>query len=91
MLVKRNNQTDSARQRRPGLGAITFQAIMYVRVSRLRDQTRRPLDDGNKSARGCGQTTTSARTKMGLAKQLSPNLQRAVIAGEDYELTPTTV
>ena len=71
------------------LGAITFQAIMYVRVSRLKDQnptSTSMMETREQEALAQGKQTPHEQTWAPLDR-ISPNLQRAVIAGEDTNFT----
>ena len=71
------------------LGAIAFQAIMYVRVSRLRDQN--PTSTSMMETRvqeALAQGRQSAHEQIWVPlDRISANLQRAVIAGEDTNFT----
>ena len=67
------------------LGAIAFQAIMYVRVSRLRDQNPTStslMETRAQEALAQGRQPVYLQIWVPLDR-ISPNLQRAVIAGED--------
>jgi monofunctional biosynthetic peptidoglycan transglycosylase len=71
------------------LAAIAFEAIMYQRVSRLRDQN--PTSTSMMEARAA-ETQTPGRQLVVEQKwvsldRISTNLQRAVIAGEDTNFT----
>jgi monofunctional biosynthetic peptidoglycan transglycosylase len=71
------------------LGAVTFQAIMYVRVSRLRNQN--PTSTSMMETRAqesLAQGRQPAHEQIWAPlNSISPNLQRAVIAGEDTNFT----
>lgn len=71
------------------IGAITFQAIMYVRVSRLRYQN--PTSTSMMETRAqesLAQKKQPSQAQVWTAlEHISPNLQRAVIAGEDSNFT----
>ena len=71
------------------LGAISFQAIMYVRVSRLRDQN--PTSTSMMETRAQEALTQGHQPvhdqMWAPLERISPNLQRAVIAGEDTNFT----
>jgi monofunctional biosynthetic peptidoglycan transglycosylase len=71
------------------LGAITFQVIMYVRVSRLRDQNPTSTSmmlTREQEALAQGKQSAHVQTWAPLDR-ISPNLQKAVIAGEDTNFT----
>src|SRR5436190_1604409 len=71
------------------LGAFAFQAIMYVRVSRLRDQnptSTSMMETRVQEALAEGRQPAHQQIWEPLAG-ISANLQRAVIAGEDTNFT----
>ena len=71
------------------LGAITFQTIMYLRVSRLSGQnptSTSMMVTREQEALAQGKQSVHEQTWAPLDR-ISPNLQRAVIAGEDTNFT----
>jgi monofunctional biosynthetic peptidoglycan transglycosylase len=71
------------------VGAITFQAIMYIRVARLRAQN--PTSTSMMETRAQEALTQGRQSaheqRWAALDRISPNLQRAVIAGEDTNFT----
>jgi monofunctional glycosyltransferase len=71
------------------LGAIAYQAIMYVRVSQLRTQnptSTSMMETRVQEALAQGRQPAHEQVWVPLDR-ISPNLQRAVIAGEDTNFT----
>src|SRR5436190_423857 len=71
------------------LGAISFEAIMYLRVARLRQQnptSTSMMETRVQEALAAGRQPVLAQTWVPLDR-ISTNLQRAVIAGEDTNFT----
>ena len=71
------------------LGLLGFEAIMFARVARLRSQnpaTTSLIDARDVQARSRGQQPKREQVWIPL-ERISPNLQRAVLAGEDTNFT----
>lgn len=69
-----------------GLGFITYQAILYVRVSRLRTQNPTSTSLMLTRDQEQGKQVPHEQIWVGLDR-ISPSLQRAVLAGEDTNFT----
>src|SRR6266487_1329329 len=71
------------------LGCVAYEGIMFGRVSRLRDQnptSTSMMETRAQEARTRGEQPAHEQTWVTL-ERISPNLQRAVLAGEDTNFT----